>query len=444
MSSERLVRSLCLLGTLCLACAADPARRAVRLVGDADADGDRPSEVDGDESDAYEGGDFCGGATAANRPTLGVQRWDMYSGKGSTQIQELGYLPGDPGFLEPDEWHHRAPFFCRRTVDVHWVVHPAEAGPLWFNYPFDEATLQSAMDREIEYAAKAGIDYFIFNAPPRTLFANGWELHNNLDAYLSSSGPYKCRVHFVVSLFGHPSINYKMDQDRDWYPVERMLDEVIGYMQLPGWQRVKDDRPLVVVIWPRNFDLPLPDRPLADFVAHVRARVLAVGLNDPYIVAEEISHCYESAPILKAAGFDAMADYAGSYGGEVKPIGEGPAYAQATTTLVDFYNEQFLPTQMPFIPPVSNQHYPWPRATADTWYHYQLPRFGDVAARLVTVLDYVKAHPTMCDAQTAFMYSWNEHSEGGGLCPTMGLSPDYLPVTGQLDEVGAALRGYSY
>ena len=32
------------------------------------------------------------------RPLLGVQRWDMFSGKGATQEKQLGYLPGGPGF----------------------------------------------------------------------------------------------------------------------------------------------------------------------------------------------------------------------------------------------------------------------------------------------------------------------------------------------------------
>ena len=48
-----------------------------------------------------------------DRPLLGVQRWDMYSGKGATQAQELGYLPGGAGFLKPEGWHFRAP--CHLT-----------------------------------------------------------------------------------------------------------------------------------------------------------------------------------------------------------------------------------------------------------------------------------------------------------------------------------------
>ena len=53
-----------------------------------------------------------------NHPLVGVQRWDMYSGKGTTQDQKLGYIPGAQGFLKSEEWHHRAPFFVRRTEDV--------------------------------------------------------------------------------------------------------------------------------------------------------------------------------------------------------------------------------------------------------------------------------------------------------------------------------------
>jgi hypothetical protein len=40
------------------------------------------------------------------------------------------------------------------------------------------------------------------------------------------------------------------------------------------------------------------------------------------------------------------------------------------------------------------------------------------------------------------MYSWNEHSGGGGICPTMGKSPKYQPDTQWLDEVAEALVGW--
>jgi hypothetical protein len=42
------------------------------------------------------------------------------------------------------------------------------------------------------------------------------------------------------------------------------------------------------------------------------------------------------------------------------------------------------------------------------------------------------------------MDSWNECSEGGGLIPTMGKSPEYQPDTTWLDEVAGALAGWKY
>ena len=108
------------------------------------------------------------------RPLLGVQRWDMFSGKGATQQKELGYLPGGPGFLRDSQWHNRVPFFCQRTKDVAWVQHPTDAGPVWFNYPFSQQLLQESMDQELRYASDAGIDFFVYHGPARKLFSNGW------------------------------------------------------------------------------------------------------------------------------------------------------------------------------------------------------------------------------------------------------------------------------
>lgn len=181
------------------------------------------------------------------RPLLGVQRWDMYSGKGTTQQQEIGYLPGKQGFLKPAEWHDRAPFFCRLTKDVDWVKHPENAGPLWCNFPFNPDYLQKAMDQEIRFAYTAGIDFFVYHGPVRKLFANSWELKNNLDAHMASAIPEAKKMKFVWALYGHNAINYTRSK------VKLMMDETLKYMKLPNWQTVMDGRPLIPVIWPDNF-----------------------------------------------------------------------------------------------------------------------------------------------------------------------------------------------
>jgi len=386
------------------------------------------------------------------RPLLGVQRWDMYSGKGATQKQELGYLPGKQGFLKDPQWHERAPFFCRLTADVDWVAHPAEAGPLWFNHPFSQELLQKSMDQEIRYAHNAGIDFFIYNGPARTLIPKAYELKNNLDCHVASKIPEAPDMNFVWALYGHGTIHYTRSK------VAAMMDETIEYLKMDNWQTVMDDRPLVIVLWPERFRSDLEGARDAErmtgreFVAYIRARVKAAGLNDPYIVGASVpARAYEQADSLKRDGYDAFMDYAGGYGGEVGERDKAPTYAEATRELLNTYQSKFLNQGLPFLPPCTSMQYPWPRALdkktgkpKERWYHYQWPQQGDLAARVKAVLDFVATHPQACEAQVVTMYSWNEHSEGGGLCPTMGTPPEYRPVTQWLDEVAAALAAWQY
>ena len=373
-----------------------------------------------------------------DRPLFGVQRWDMYSGKGATQSQELGYLPGEQAFLKPEEWHFRAPFFCRRTIDVDWVDHPEGAGPIWFNYPYSQRVLQEAMDQEIDYATEAGIDFFIFNGPTRTLFNNGWELHNNLDAYLQNER--KDKTKFVFALYGHEAIKYGRSK------VNSMLDEIIPYMQLQHWQKVKGNRPLIPVLWPLQFESMLQEQTsssermtLNEFVELVRSRVTEVGLENPYLVAEEISKTYQSKVRLAGAGFDAISDYAGAYGGSVSPRDQGPSYVTATETMLQEWNK-FLDPDIEFVPPMVSGWYNWPRAENESWYHYQDPLPGELSTRIAKTFDFVNQNIERCKAQVVFAYSWNEHSEGGSLCPTMGDAPNYNPVTKWLEEAALVLK----
>ena len=242
-------------------------------------------------------------------------------------------------------------------------------------------------------------------------------------------------MNFVFTLYGHEAIEYGKTK------VDLMLDEVIPYMQTSTWQTVQDNRPLVPVLWPTKFRDMLAahtdseQMTLEEFVSHIRQRVMAAGLEDPYMVGEEIAHVYNDASELLAAGFDAITDYAGAYGGTTAERDQAPSYQQATQRLIQKYDSDFLPAELDFIPPMTNQYYPWPRATSSEVHHYQLPQPGDLAERMGLVLDYVQDHPDEIEAQTVFMYSWNEFSEGGGLAPTMGQGPDYCPVTDQLDEL---------
>ena len=82
----------------------------------------------------------------------------------------------------------------------------------------------------------------------------------------------------------------------------------------------------------------------------------------------------------------------------------------------------------------------------DHAYHRQkgfpdLPSATEIATELRRTLEFVKAHPDICPANTLTVYAWNEHDEGGWLCPTWtkGGQPD---VT-RLEAVRKVLRPWS-
>jgi hypothetical protein len=236
-----------------------------------------------------------------------------------------------------------------------------------------------------------------------------------------------------------------------------MMDETIEYIKMPNWQTVMDGRPLIVVYHPERFRSVLQaakgkEHMTGDeFVGYVRARVEAEGLKTPYIVGcmEPRDSCLH-AEILKEEGYDAFMDYEGAYGGAVGKRDEGPTYAAATEEMLKTCEQEYLNRGLPFLPPCPSMHYRWPHAfdrkgqPVEEMYHFQWPKEGDLEARVEAVLDFVATHPEDCEAQTVIMYSWNEHSGGGGICPTMGESPDYKPVTQWLDEVAEALSGWKY
>ncbi len=91
---------------------------------------------------------------ATNRPLVGVIPWDGYTGSPHvTQQQEMG-------FLKPEKWHGRAPWFFRKTGDPEHL--------LVFNPNYDKGTIREITDQEIEYAASAGIDYWAFCYYPKS------------------------------------------------------------------------------------------------------------------------------------------------------------------------------------------------------------------------------------------------------------------------------------
>ena len=74
--------------------------------------------------------------------------------------------------------------------------------------------------------------------------------------------------------------------------------------------------------------------------------------------------------------------------------------------------------------------------------HYRDPEPSEFKTHVLAGLDWAFAHRRNCPAQSVLIYAWNEHSEGGFICPTMGEPPGYKPNTRLLDELGAAIHDW--
>lgn len=152
---------------------------------------------------------------AEGRPTVGAIRWDAWSGGEITEQVERT--------LGPRKYHDRLPWFGR-VVDDHTVR--------------IDGGRQEVMDREIEMAADAGLDYWAFLTYPRDS-----SMSVALGQYLKSSR--RDRIGFCLIL--HSTLKAS---DVAW-PAER--DRAIALMREPGYQTVLNGRPLVYAFTGSDF-----------------------------------------------------------------------------------------------------------------------------------------------------------------------------------------------
>jgi hypothetical protein len=379
----------------------------------------------------------------------------MYSGdREITQKQEFG-------FLKPEEYWWRAPFFARRTGDPEH--------PLAFNPDLSMDVLQEAMDQETRFAASAGIDYWAFGFERSD---RNWGLRYNLEAYLKS--PLKGEIGFCVIANGPAVGNLKR-----WEPPSTVYDptfvfeewrgyvrEFVALMQEPGYQRVLDGRRLIYVYQPEGLAKRLGDEGagamngaptppgamnraptfgfggLAKAIQYLREAAQAAGVGNPYVVCMMQGEKHRE---LRRGGIaDAVTLYHHRYG----PVGKDLPFRQLWPSIrSEVLEKRFAGDDVPVIPPLMSGANWVPRFRVmpqvfPNW-NWLEPEPGELGAHLAAGLDYVAEHPAKCPANSVLMYAWNEHSEGGFLCPLMGEPPEYKPVTRQIDEVSRTLANWT-
>lgn len=370
------------------------------------------------------------------RPLLGVIRWDMYTGHPyTTQKQELG------GFLKPECYHWRAPFFVRRTGN------PEK--PLAFNPEDKPEVYQAAMAQEIEFAANAGIDYWALGYQGKK---KPWQcgLREGLDAYLAS--PRKNKVNFCVIVncpavgsakwYEPPSVVHSEKEiASDW--TTDFVADILTLTKEPSYQRVLRDRPLIYLYMPEFLGegrrhTPAPAARVERCLRELRERLIAVGAGHPYLAGMINEQAKQWEPLYDKGLLDCLTLYHQRYAGKNLQYGTLWGFIKSHTLAGTFKRPD-----LKLIPPTMSGANGMPRYKPGgefPMWDWSEPAPGELTAHLHRAFDYVAQHPAKCEANTVIMYAWNEHSEGGFLCPTMGAAPDYHPVTKQIDELAHALN----
>ncbi len=364
---------------------------------DAAAQGD--GTVEADAGQAEDGGTRVDGGKG--RPLIGVIRWDAW--------QEDGTINSTvESTLQPEHWHYRIPFFGE--VDGQGEVHI-------------HGNLQAVMDQEIAHASAAGIDFWAFVTYPPS---NG--MSNGLNLYLASTN--RDDIGFCLLLQG----GWLAWGELSWTD---QVDRYVNLFSESEYVRVAGDRPLLFLfdiesMW--NTTRFSTEADVRAAIEELRDASRAAGTGDPYVVLQGWSPA-DDAVVADSIGLDALSSYA-----VVGGSSDGAPYA---SLMVDAENiwESARATGCDVVPILGAGWDPRPRIETPTpWVTYQeiwydAPTPAELSAHIEQGLAWIRTHRGVVRADVALLYAWNEHDEGGWVCPT------WTPTGPDTSYVGAVASG---
>lgn len=332
--------------------------------------------------------------------TVGAIRWDAWHTPVSAAEHggAGGPVKAVEASLNPRRYRWRAPFFARVGTNDTLRI---------------DGYTQEIVDREIAYAKAGGIDYWAF-----LLYAEDNCMSQGLALYLSSKR--RADVNFCAvaspSTFGGRAT---------W---EAGFSRIVRYMKEPGYQTVCGGRPLLYFFrpdegWVKAWGGPDGARRLLD---GLRAAAQSAGLKTPYVVVMDDGAADRVWRTAELFGAEAISDYARQANAAGAPYTELAGVARAFWEACAGTGAQVVPLAMAGWDrrPRVERPVPWetkwqkPGAGLDKF--YALPAPGELAAHIGEALAWAEARPQQCPAQTVIVYAWNEHDEGGWLCPTLG------------------------
>ncbi|MCX6896695.1 MAG: glycoside hydrolase family 99-like domain-containing protein, partial [Verrucomicrobia bacterium] len=328
-------------------------------------------------------------------------RWDAWQEGGGIQAaveKSLG----------PNRWHYRLPFFAQVAGSNSVAIN---------------GNSQAIMDQEIYYAANAGIDYWAFviydSVHPNISLANALKL------YLSSTS--KSRINFASIISGTHITN----ASTAW---NAQVTYHVNHFGDPSYQKVLGNRPLFYIFGGFPAGSVAIGRAA---IAQLRTATTNAGLGNPYIVYQGFNAASDYT-VLTDYGFDALGAYARPDG-----TGTGKSYMAHATNVHNFW-ESDKATGANVVPIVSSGwdnrprfENPVPWTTGST--NYVLPPTPDELTNHINdALNWTRSNLTNATpANTILIYAWNEHDEGGWICPTLKTNAlANAPDTTRLDAIG--------
>ena len=310
--------------------------------------------------------------------TVGAIRWDAWYGesedKDDTTAQEVIKT------LSPERYRWRLPFFAE--VGTNGAVRIDGRKP-------------GVMEREIDYAADHGLDYWAF-----LVYQKGLCLNHGLQCYFRAKNRDRIRFCMILRLME------KAKREDLWIDLR---DRWLKCLDEPGYMRVCGGRELVYAF------PPVEKKYLDEFLSMARAR----GHN-PYLVSLTYPRPVPREKVLAdCLGYAAVGAY--------DCIGDTKDYGR----LIDFAEKNQWQSAaregLVLVPSVAAGGDASPRRDTEvSWmkgafkgmeFHPPLtrPQISDAMRR---VKRFVLDHPSTCEPKTCLWYAWNEFDEGGWLCPT--------------------------
>ncbi len=334
-------------------------------------------------------------ATPTAPTSVGVYRWDAWHG-GTDSIYQAAKAT-----LQPSQYRNKVPFYGQTNLD----------GSVDIN-----DTNQSAMDREISYAHNGGVNYWIFlhysdYAQPEAT------MNQSLRTYLASTNKSQIQFAYMLSHELYDSLSQYWPQSRA---------DMINQMKDGQYQTVLNGRPIVYIY----SDAAGPN--LASRLVQLRSAAQAAGLPNPYIVTIDLNP--------STFGADAATSWTPSGGSGDTWSNYASSVSSENATLTSTYSKTVLTAHVNWDSrPYHDNPPPWWTSPPNTWYQ---PASSDQYRQLVqSAVDQTQAQPSQNEANTVFVYAWNEFAEGGIMCPTVNsdgsINTTVLDGLAQVNKLGS-------